>query len=242
MQFQRQRGAIEPGVEGRLGATGLGQRLGQADQRVACGLPAMQVGVAVDRHRHHLGMRARHVQRHAPPYPAQALAAEAFAGALGSGLDVAAGDQAIRAGAAQAGQLDALLAGELAHRRGRARCQVLAGGWCGADEETVLQGATAALQAPHHGTGVRLLALEAHQRFADVEDVALGAEQLAHHPVVGRGDVHQRLGGFHRDQALVGAHAVAGLDVPFDDFRFLQALAQVGQLEVLHGRLPSAQA
>ncbi|MCW5400162.1 hypothetical protein IGA67_30775, partial [Pseudomonas aeruginosa] len=42
----------------------------------------------------------------------------------------------------------------------------------GADEETVLQGATAALQAPHHGTGVRLLALEAHQRFADVEDVA----------------------------------------------------------------------
>lgn len=162
--------------------------------------------------------------------------------ALGGGLDVAAGDQAIRAGAAQAGQLDALLAGELAHRRGRARCQVLAGGWCGADEETVLQGATAALQAPHHGTGVRLLALEAHQRFADVEDVALGAEQLAHHPIVGRGDVHQRLGGFHRDQALVGAHAVAGLDVPFDDFRFLQALAQVGQLEVLHGRLPSAQA
>ena len=119
---------------------------------------------------------------------------------------------------------------------------MFAGGRCGADEETVFQGATAALQAPHHGTGVRLLALEAHQRFADVEDVALGAEQLAHHPIVGRRDVHQRLGGFHRDQALVGAHAVAGLDVPFDDFRFLQALAQVGQLEVLHGRLPSAQA
>ncbi|WP_319805356.1 biotin/lipoyl-containing protein, partial [Pseudomonas aeruginosa] len=31
----------------------------------------------------------------------------------------------------------------------------------------------------------------------------IGAEQLAHHPIVGRRDVHQRLGGFHRDQALV---------------------------------------
>ncbi|MNY62239.1 hypothetical protein D3C86_1990220 [compost metagenome] len=68
-----------------------------------------------------------------------------------------------------------------------------------------------------------------------MKDVALGAVGLQHHAVVGRRNVDDGLGGFHRDQQLVGLDAVAGLDVPFDDFRLLQAFAEVGQLEVFHG-------
>ncbi|MNN79614.1 hypothetical protein D3C81_1962730 [compost metagenome] len=67
-----------------------------------------------------------------------------------------------------------------------------------------------------------------------MQHVALGAEQLHHHAVMGRRDFHQRLGGLHRDQRLVGLHPLAGLDVPLTDLRFLQAFAEVGQLEVFH--------
>ncbi|MNF82727.1 hypothetical protein D3C84_650380 [compost metagenome] len=231
--LERQPLAIEPAVEHRFGLTGGGDRLGDAHQWIARLRPAMQIGVADNEHRHHLGVRARHVDRHAAPHPAQLVAAELVAGRLGRGFDIAPGDQASAAGTDQATQVDAQLAGQLAHRRGRARRQVLAGRRRGADEEAVRLRLAAAFQTTDHGAGIGL-ALVGQQRLADMQDVAFGAEGLGHHTVVGRGDIDDGLGGFHRDQQLVGLDRLAGLDVPLDDLGLLQAFAQVGQFEVFH--------
>src|SRR5690606_9756757 len=57
---------------------------------------------------------------------------------------------------------------------------------------------------------------------------------------VGRGNVDDGLGGLHRHQQLVGLDLLPRRHLPFNDFRLLQAFAQVGQLEVFH-RIPSVQ-
>ncbi|MNY29966.1 hypothetical protein D3C86_1640430 [compost metagenome] len=76
---------------------------------------------------------------------------------------------------------------------------MLAGRRRGADEEAVRLRLAAAFQATDHGAGIGL-ALVGQQRLADMQDVAFGAEGLGHHTVVGRGDIDDGLGGFHRDQ------------------------------------------
>lgn len=54
-----------------------------------------------------------------------------------------------------------------------------------------------AVEATDHGASVLVLAFVGQQRFADVEDVALLAEQLGDHAVARGGDVHQGLGGLN---------------------------------------------
>ena len=70
--------------------------------------------------------------------------------------------------------------------------------------------------------------LERNQRRADLDDVALGAEQLGDPACPWRGHLDHRLVGLHRDQRLIGDHLVARADVPLHDLGFLQPLTEVG--------------
>ena len=79
------------------------------------------------------------------------------------------------------------------------------------------------------GAGVCIVtAFECDERRADVRDVMDVAVEARDAAGVGGGNVDDRLGGLDRQQRLVELDLVAGLDVPFDDFRFLQAFAEIG--------------
>ena len=77
----------------------------------------------------------------------------------------------------------------------------------------------------------------AQQGLTDMQDIARAAEDFRHHAVIGRGNIHDGLGGFHRYQQLVGLDRLASLDMPLDDLSFLQPLAQIRQFEILHRHL-----
>ena len=71
--------------------------------------------------------------------------------------------------------------------------------------------------------------LECHERRADLDDVALGAEQLADAARPRRRHLDHRFVGLDRDQRLVGDHLIARPHVPLHDLGLLQALAEVGR-------------
>jgi hypothetical protein len=67
-----------------------------------------------------------------------------------------------------------------------------------------------------------------------VHGVAARGEELLHAALEGRGHLDDRLVGLDRDHRLVGGEGVAGLDVPLDDGRLLEAFAEIGQVEDAH--------
>ncbi|MBD2900810.1 hypothetical protein amrb99_98200 [Actinomadura sp. RB99] len=77
------------------------------------------------------------------------------------------------------------------------------------------------------------LGLGAHRddRHPDVHGLALGDQQLGDHALERAGQLHDRLGRLDLHDRLVDLDGVAGLDVPLDDLRLGQSLADVGQLE-----------
>ncbi|MGY3526390.1 hypothetical protein ACVWWS_005227 [Pseudomonas chlororaphis] len=168
--------------------------------------------------------------------PAQPVAAEPLPFLLRGAFHIAAADQPILGRTAQGIHVHAQLPGQLAHRRRGADRHMLAGRGRGADKKPVFLAGPATFEAPDHGAGIRL-AFVAEQGFADMQDVARRAIGFRHHAVIGRGNVHQGLGGFHRHQQLIGLDRIAGPDVPFDNLRFLQAFAQIGQFEIFHRSL-----
>ena len=71
--------------------------------------------------------------------------------------------------------------------------------------------------------------LEFGQPAAGNDDIAGRTGQARDLAGKRRGHVDDGFRRFHRNQRFVQSDRVADLDVPFDDFRFLQALAQVGE-------------
>src|SRR6266700_6282316 len=73
-------------------------------------------------------------------------------------------------------------------------------------------------------------------RRAHVGGRALRHEQVLDHALVGARQLDDRLGGLDLHDDLVGADLVAWLHQPLDDVFFHQALADVGELELLQLR------
>jgi hypothetical protein len=77
-------------------------------------------------------------------------------------------------------------------------------------------------------------AFECDQRLSDTRYIALDTVEFHHFASVWRGYVDDGLGGFDRCQRLVDTDRIASLDVPRDDFGFLQAFAEIGKFEDSH--------
>ena len=73
--------------------------------------------------------------------------------------------------------------------------------------------------------------LELGQPAAGDDHVASRAGQARDLAGKRRGHVDDGFRRFHRNQRFVQSDRVADLDVPFDDFRIGQALAEIGQQE-----------
>ena len=81
--------------------------------------------------------------------------------------------------------------------------------------------------------------LDRDDRHADLDRLALFGQQPGHRAVPRGRQLDHRLGGLHLHDDLAVLDPVARLDVPGHDVGFGQALARVGQLELLqfgHGR------
>ena len=70
-------------------------------------------------------------------------------------------------------------------------------------------------------------------RHADVDGVTLGGQQLGHHTRERAGQLDERLGGLDLDDHLVDRDGVADRDPPLDDLGLGEALAGVGEKELL---------
>ena len=103
------------------------------------------------------------------------------------------------------------------------------------DRRQLLDGFVAARHVADDGPRIGVgFALESDERRANMHDIVRLAEELFDMSGLRRGDLHDRLVGFHRDERLIGPHLVAFLDVPFDDLGFLHAFAEIGKVEDLH--------
>ena len=192
----------------------------------------MDVGVIHDGGRRDLALRQRHVLRHRPAHAAQDLRRPGLGEDLGDPFDVGGGDHAIRPGRGHHLELDIELARQRPHRRDR-----LDGCRAATDRgRCVLLQLVADRDRAHHGAGVAVFAaaLEADQRRADMHDLAGLAEQFLDPPLLRRRDIDDGLGRLHRHHLLVGLDFVTDRDVPLDDLRFLQPLAQIRQFEDFH--------
>ncbi|MNP04674.1 hypothetical protein D3C76_965980 [compost metagenome] len=140
-----------------------------------------------------------HIQRHGAANPTQLLAAEAVLRALRGSFDVGTGDQAIAATAGQCTQLHTPLPRQLAYRRGGPSGHMFSCRRGRPDKEIVVLTVAATLQAPDHCAGVSL-AFVAEQRFANVQYFSGITVGLGYHTIIGRWNVDEGLGGFHRNQ------------------------------------------
>ena len=84
--------------------------------------------------------------------------------------------------------------------------------------------------------------VEFGELLADRDDVAGLAVQRRDAARIGRRDFHHRLVGFDRDERLIDHDVVADGDVPVDDFDFVQAFAEIGEVEDLHEKLTTRRA
>ena len=90
-------------------------------------------------------------------------------------------------------------------------------------------------QLAYNAAGIGMDALlEFHQRRADLEPLADLGQQLADMTGIRRWHLDHSLISFYCDQRLIGHHMIALGDMPGDDFRLLQAFAQIGQMKYWH--------
>ena len=146
----------------------------------------------------------------------------------GGTLDIGAGDRAAGAARGNFGQLDPEPLGQSANRRRRPdrrglRHRLRDRG----------RGSDGKLTDDRAAIGPGAL-LELHQRRADLEPVARLDAQPGDLAVLRRRHLDHRLLGFDRDERLVGDDMVALADMPSDQLRLLQPLAEIRQNEDAH--------
>ncbi len=89
---------------------------------------------------------------------------------------------------------------------------------------------------------LRRAIVELGELLADGDDVAGLAVQRRDAARIGRGHFDHGLVGFDRDERLIDDDVVADGDVPVDDLDFVQAFAEIGEVENLHEKLTTRRA
>ena len=140
-------------------------------------------------------------------------------------LDVGERDRALRAGPREIGDVDAELGRAPASCGRRAPTEARHHGGLGRSR----------LDLADDGAGVGLRGIgECYQRRSGLDDVADRRVQPGDEPGIGGRDLDHGLVGLDRDQRLVGDDVIALADMPGDDLGFLEALAQIRQVEDAH--------
>ena len=93
------------------------------------------------------------------------------------------------------------------------------------------------------GAGIASLTFgKFNERCADLDQIALAAEQARDLAAPRGGDLDHCFVGLDRHQRLIDHHAITLIDVPRDDFGLLEAFAQIRQQELAHGNFRRVQA
>ena len=158
---------------------------------------------------------------------------------------VVCGDQAAGAAAFDGFQADTQPLRQRPHSRsGPVGAGSFAGGSSADDEPVFLRAMpipfAGGFQLTHHRTGVVTRPFKGQQGFAGVDDVAGLAVKFGDGAGLRRRHFHDGLGSFYADQYLVRLYGIAHLDMPFNNFSFRQAFAQIREFEVFHGWPPRA--
>ena len=149
----------------------------------------------------------------------------------GRPADVVLGDPPVRAGAAQRRQLDAELLGEAAHERRRLHAGSAVGRHSAPPQRPGRRAPAAA------GAGAAAGAVADHDEHRpDRDDLAFSDEDPRHPAGRGRGDLDRRLVRLDLDERVVLGDLLPLLHEPAGDLALGQALAQVGQLELVGHR------
>ena len=208
-------------LDARVQLRELAQRLRdrlQHERQEQLHVDAREVALLDPGDRRDLAVRAREVLEHLPLDPADRLAPAVLR------PDVRLGDPPVRPGALDRRQVDAELLGEPAHKRRHAH----------------LSGARlrAAVSAPLFGASRRPADHDEHR--PDRNDFAFGDENRRTTPAGRRRDLDRRLVGRDLDERVVLRDLLALLHEPARDLAFGEALAEIGQLELVgHGRIPT---
>ena len=219
--------AVKPGVQAGHCAAASHQRTDQTDRHVRARRPGVNVGIIDDGGSSHLVLRTGHVLGHRTPHAAQHFGRAQIGKRLGGTFDIGGGDHAIRPRRRDHREVHIQLARQCpdsGHRLDTTR----AGACCASAQRGHLA---------HHRAGIGIaptVALKSDQRRAKMHDVAGLTEQLGNAARLRRRNLHDRLGGLHRYQWLIGLDGIAHLDVPFHDLRLLQPLTEVRQFEDDH--------
>ena len=166
-------------------------------------------------------MRAREVLEHLPLDPANRLAPLRLA-AGAAAADVLFGDPPLRPRAGDRREVDAELFRQPPHERRRAN---------------LLWGLAPRSGArPRFRFRLRPVPADDDEHGSDGNDLAFGDENLRHHAAGGRRDLDRRLVGRDLDERVVLRDLLALLHEPARDLALGEALAEVGQLELVgHG-------
>ena len=193
--------------EAREGERGRAQE--ERDERAAAARVLERIDPAlVDPRDGGNGLRARQVLRDLAAHAAERLASSLARRRRGA-ADVALGDLAARAAAAQPVERHAELLGQAAHSRQRA----------------------GALRRDGLGRGASVL--DHHEERPDRDCLAGADEERPDPPRRRRGDLHRRLVGLHLEERLVLRDHVPFRHEPRADLPVGQALAEVGELQLV---------
>ena len=180
---------------------------------------------------HHLGVRCRHALRHRAAHAAQRLGRARFGETLGGAFHIRACDRA----AGPAGLHEVEVDVELARQRPHSRKYLQ--GARGRRRRGFASSRLARTELAHDGPRVLPLPIlcEFDQRSADLDQIALAAEQARDAAALRGGDLDHGLVGLDRHQRLIDDHAITLVHVPGDDFSLFETLAEIRQHELAHG-------
>ena len=149
------------------------------------------------------------------------------------GANVVLHDPPARTAPAETDQLDAELPGQLPDGRRRAHRRLRVGR---DDRDDRLARGLRLLPAVDGAQELLARLADHDDHGSDAGDVSLLDEDLEHRPGARRGDLDRRLVGLHLDERLILVHLVALGDEPAGDLGLGEALAEVGEPELVrHG-------